>query len=149
MLYGAAYTEWFAEEAKRIYGDIIPPFASDRRLLVIKQPVGVAALITPWNFPVAMMLRKIAPALAAGCTTVVKPSEESPLSILKLAKVGVCLSVYRCVCLAIRLCAWVCGEGGREGEGERERERGGGGRGERERGGGGGGGERKRRREKF
>lgn len=88
VLYGAAYTEWFAEEAKRIYGDVIPPFVNDRRLLVIKQPVGVAALVTPWNFPVAMMLRKVAPALAAGCTTVVKPSDESPLSVLELAKLS-------------------------------------------------------------
>ena len=86
--YGASFIEWFAEEAKRTYGDIVPTTAKDRRLLVIKQPVGVAALITPWNFPNAMVTRKAAPALAAGCTTVVKPSEETPFSTLALAEVS-------------------------------------------------------------
>lgn len=85
--YGASFVEWFAEEAKRVYGDIVPTSAKDRRLLVIKQPVGVAALITPWNFPSAMVTRKAAPALAAGCTTVIKPSEETPFSTLALAEV--------------------------------------------------------------
>eukprot|EP00731_Ephydatia_muelleri_P003822 Em0001g3822a len=86
--YGASFVEWFAEEAKRVYGDIVPTSAKDRRLLVIKQPVGVAALITPWNFPSAMVTRKAAPALAAGCTTVIKPSEETPFSTLALAELA-------------------------------------------------------------
>ncbi len=85
IVYGANYIEWFAEEAKRIDGDIIPPPANDRRLLVIKQPVGVVAAITPWNFPNAMITRKAAPALAAGCTVVLKPARETPLSALALA----------------------------------------------------------------
>ena len=92
VLYGASYLEWFSEEAKRIYGDIIPPTARNKRILVVKQPVGVAALITPWNFPCALITRKAAPALAAGCTVVVKPSEETPLSALALAEV--CQSVW-------------------------------------------------------
>ncbi len=82
--YGASFIEWFAEEAKRMYGDIIPS-PSDRRLVTIKQPVGVVAAITPWNFPNAMITRKAAPALAAGCTIVVKPARETPLSALALA----------------------------------------------------------------
>ncbi|UJW87293.1 NAD-dependent succinate-semialdehyde dehydrogenase [Devosia sp. SL43] len=85
ILYGAAYIEWFAEEAKRIYGDIIPGHQRDKRLLVLKQPVGVVAAITPWNFPNAMIARKLAPALAAGCTIVAKPAAETPLSALALA----------------------------------------------------------------
>ncbi len=80
IAYGANYIEWFAEEAKRIYGDTIPQPANDKRLLVIKQPVGVVACITPWNFPNAMLTRKIAPALAAGCTVVCKPANATPLS---------------------------------------------------------------------
>jgi succinate-semialdehyde dehydrogenase/glutarate-semialdehyde dehydrogenase len=72
---GAAYTEWFAEEAKRIYGDVIPTVGNDRRLVVIKEPVGVCAAITPWNFPSSMITRKVSPALAAGCTVVIKPAE--------------------------------------------------------------------------
>ncbi len=80
IAYGASYIEWFAEEGKRIYGDIIPHVASDKRLVVIKQPVGVVACITPWNFPNAMLTRKIAPALAAGCTVVCKPANATPLS---------------------------------------------------------------------
>ena len=86
--YAAAFSEWFAEEAKRIYGDIIPSPAKNKRLLVIKQPVGVAALITPWNFPLAMITRKACAALAAGCTVVVKPSEETPFSALAVAEVS-------------------------------------------------------------
>jgi len=78
--YGASYIEWFAEEAKRIYGDTIPEPAKDKRIVVIKQPVGVVACITPWNFPNAMLTRKIAPALAAGCTVVCKPANATPLS---------------------------------------------------------------------
>ena len=83
--YGATFIEWFAEEGKRAYGDIIPPHIAGLRLLVTKQPVGVVAAITPWNFPNAMITRKVAPALAAGCTVVLKPSEETPLSALALA----------------------------------------------------------------
>jgi len=88
IAYGAAYIEWFAEEAKRIYGDTIPQPANDRRLLCIKQPIGVVACITPWNFPNAMLTRKIAPALAAGCTVVCKPASETPLSALALAELA-------------------------------------------------------------
>jgi succinate-semialdehyde dehydrogenase/glutarate-semialdehyde dehydrogenase len=80
IAYGASYIEWFAEEAKRIYGDTIPHPSNDKRIVVIKQPVGVVACITPWNFPNAMLTRKIAPALAAGCTVVCKPANETPLS---------------------------------------------------------------------
>ena len=82
VAYGAAFIKWFAEEGKRTYGDVIPPHTEDRRLVVIKQPVGVVAAITPWNFPLAMITRKVAPALAAGCTVVIKPSYESPLTAL-------------------------------------------------------------------
>lgn len=85
ILYGASYIEWFAEEAKRVYGDVIPGHQSDKRLMVIKQAVGVVGAITPWNFPSAMLTRKIAPALAAGCTIVAKPAESTPLSALALA----------------------------------------------------------------
>jgi succinate-semialdehyde dehydrogenase / glutarate-semialdehyde dehydrogenase len=87
--YGASFIEWFAEEGKRAYGDIIPPHQPGVRLLVTKQPVGVVAAITPWNFPNAMITRKVAPALAAGCTVVLKPSEETPLSALALAELAV------------------------------------------------------------
>lgn len=86
--YGASFIEWFAEEGKRAYGDIIPSPVNGQRLLVVKQPVGVVAAITPWNFPNAMITRKVAPALAAGCTAVVKPSEETPLSALALAELA-------------------------------------------------------------
>ncbi|MCZ4060790.1 NAD-dependent succinate-semialdehyde dehydrogenase [Pantoea sp. LMR881] len=85
VLYGASFVKWFAEEARRIYGDTIPAPTHDRRILVLKQPVGVAAAITPWNFPIAMITRKVAPALAAGCPVIVKPSELTPLSALALA----------------------------------------------------------------
>jgi succinate-semialdehyde dehydrogenase/glutarate-semialdehyde dehydrogenase len=85
IAYGASYIEWFSEEAKRIYGDVIAPPSVDQRILVIKQPVGVVATITPWNFPCAMLARKIAPALAAGCAVVAKPAAETPLSALALA----------------------------------------------------------------
>lgn len=85
ILYGASYIEWFAEEAKRIYGDIIPSNNSTQRLLTIKQPIGVVAAITPWNFPNAMITRKVAPALAAGCAVIIKPAEATPLSALALA----------------------------------------------------------------
>jgi succinate-semialdehyde dehydrogenase/glutarate-semialdehyde dehydrogenase len=88
IAYGASFIEWFAEEAKRVYGDIIPHDKQGRRLLVIKQPIGVVAAITPWNFPNAMITRKVGPALAAGCTVVVKPASETPLSALALAALG-------------------------------------------------------------
>ncbi len=88
IAYGASYIEWFAEESKRIYGDVIPYPSSDKRLIVIKQPIGVVAAITPWNFPNAMLTRKIAPALAAGCTVVCKPANATPLSALALAKLA-------------------------------------------------------------
>jgi len=86
--YGASFVEWFAEEAKRVYGDTIPGHKRDIRITTIKQPVGVVAAITPWNFPNAMITRKVAPALAAGCTVVIKPSELTPLSALALAKLA-------------------------------------------------------------
>ncbi len=86
--YGASFVDWFAEEAKRIYGDIISANEPDKRIIVLKQPVGVVAAITPWNFPIAMITRKVAPALAAGCTVVLKPSEDTPLSALALAYLG-------------------------------------------------------------
>lgn len=85
IAYAASYIEWFAEEAKRVYGDTLPAPGIDRRLVVIKQPIGVCAAITPWNFPAAMITRKVGPALAAGCTIVVKPAAETPFSALALA----------------------------------------------------------------
>ncbi|RXZ42000.1 NAD-dependent succinate-semialdehyde dehydrogenase [Crenobacter cavernae] len=85
IAYGASYIEWFAEEAKRVYGDTIPAPQADRRLVVIKQPIGVAAAITPWNFPNAMITRKAAPAFAAGCAMVLRPASQTPLSALALA----------------------------------------------------------------
>ncbi|HTH17754.1 MAG TPA: NAD-dependent succinate-semialdehyde dehydrogenase [Magnetospirillum sp.] len=85
VIYGAAFIEWYAEEAKRAYGDIIPENAPNRRILATKEPIGVVAAITPWNFPNAMITRKCAPALAAGCTVVIKPGEDTPLSALALA----------------------------------------------------------------
>lgn len=85
VAYGASYVEWFGEEAKRVYGDVIPAPSPDKRIVCIKQPVGVVAAITPWNFPIAMITRKAAPALAAGCTIVIKPASETPLSALALA----------------------------------------------------------------
>ena len=87
-IYGASFVEWFAEEGKRIYGATIPTTDADKRLLVLKQPIGVCAAITPWNFPIAMITRKIAPALSAGCTVVVKPAEQTPLSALALAELA-------------------------------------------------------------
>src|SRR2546429_995360 len=85
---GAGYCEWFAEEAKRVYGDVIPTIGNDRRLVVIKQAVGVCAAITPWNFPTSMITRKVSPALAAGCTVVIKPAEATPYSALALAELA-------------------------------------------------------------
>lgn len=88
VAYGASFAEWFAEEAKRTYGDHIPSPAPNSRLITILQPVGVVAAVTPWNFPVAMITRKIAPALAAGCTVVLKPAEDTPLCALALAQLA-------------------------------------------------------------
>ena len=88
IAYGASYIEWFAEEAKRVYGDTIPAPDNSKRLVCIKQPVGVVACITPWNFPNAMLTRKIAPALAAGCTVVCKPANATPLSALAIAELA-------------------------------------------------------------
>src|SRR3546814_6034704 len=85
IAYAASFIEWFAEEGRRVYGDVIPSHASDKRIVVLKQPVGVVAAITPWNFPSAMITRKIAPALAAGCAVVLKPASETPFSALALA----------------------------------------------------------------
>lgn len=88
IAYGASFIEWFAEEAKRVYGDIIPSNRTDTRLMAMKQPIGVVTAITPWNFPCAMITRKAAPALAAGCSIVIKPALETPLSALALAELA-------------------------------------------------------------
>ncbi len=88
IAYGANYIEWFAEEGKRVYGDTIPQPSNDKRIVCIKQPVGVVACITPWNFPNAMLTRKIAPALAAGCTVVCKPANATPLSAYALVELA-------------------------------------------------------------
>ena len=88
IVYAASFVEWFAEEGKRIYGDTVPQTQADKRFLVIKQPIGVCAAITPWNFPAAMITRKVAPALAAGCVVVLKPAEQTPFSALALAELG-------------------------------------------------------------
>jgi succinate-semialdehyde dehydrogenase/glutarate-semialdehyde dehydrogenase len=88
IAYAASFVKWFAEEAKRIYGDVIPSPQPDRRIVVIKQPIGVVACITPWNFPAAMVTRKAAPALAAGCTVILKPAEQTPLTALALASLA-------------------------------------------------------------
>ena len=88
ILYAASFIEWFGEEAKRLYGDIIPGHQGDKRILVLRQPVGVVAAITPWNFPSAMITRKAGPALAAGCTLVCKPATQTPYSALALAELG-------------------------------------------------------------
>jgi succinate-semialdehyde dehydrogenase/glutarate-semialdehyde dehydrogenase len=88
IAYAASFVEWFAEEAKRVYGDVIPGHQADKRILVLRQPVGVVAAITPWNFPAAMITRKVAPALAAGCTVVCKPATQTPFSALALAELA-------------------------------------------------------------
>src|SRR6185437_10310290 len=88
IAYGASFIEWFAEEAKRVYGDTIPSPWADKRVVVIKQPIGVAALITPWNFPNAMITRKAGPALASGCPVVIKPAGQTPYSALAMAELG-------------------------------------------------------------
>ena len=95
IVYGASFIEWFAEEAKRVYGDTIPATAADRRIVVIKQPIGVVAAITPWNFPNAMITRKCGPALAAGCCVVVKPASQTPYSALALAELGMRAGIPR------------------------------------------------------
>lgn len=101
VAYGASFIKWFAEEGKRAYGDVIPAQATNRRIVVIKQPIGVIAAITPWNFPLAMITRKVGPALAAGCTVVVRPTYESPLTALALAhlaeKAGFPKGVYNVI----------------------------------------------------
>jgi succinate-semialdehyde dehydrogenase/glutarate-semialdehyde dehydrogenase len=88
ITYAASFIEWFAEEAKRIYGDVIPPHQADKRIVVVKQPVGVCGAITPWNFPAAMITRKVGPALAAGCTIVVKPATQTPYSAFAMAELA-------------------------------------------------------------
>ncbi len=101
VLYGASYVEWFAEEAKRVYGDVIPGHQPDKRIIVLKQPVGVVGSITPWNFPNAMIARKVAPALAVGCSFVARPAELTPLSALAMAvlaeRAGVPAGVFNVV----------------------------------------------------
>lgn len=101
IAYAANFIEWFAEEGKRVYGDVIPSHAADKRIVVMKQPIGVCAAITPWNFPAAMITRKIGPALAAGCSIVVKPAEHTPLSALALCvlaeEAGVPAGVLSCI----------------------------------------------------
>jgi succinate-semialdehyde dehydrogenase / glutarate-semialdehyde dehydrogenase len=101
VAYGGAFIEWFAEEGRRAYGDMIPTHAAGKRILTVKQPVGTCAAITPWNFPIAMIARKVGPALAAGCSIVVKPAEATPLSALALEalaqKAGVPVNVFRVV----------------------------------------------------
>ena len=117
IAYGASYLQWFAEEAKRLYGDTIPAPSNDKRIIVQRQPVGVVAAITPWNFPNAMLARKLAPALAAGCTVVAKPAAETPLSALALAQLAQQRGAmrqppahprnYRSCCLIVRMTARV------------------------------------------
>jgi succinate-semialdehyde dehydrogenase/glutarate-semialdehyde dehydrogenase len=101
IAYGASFIEWFSEEAKRIYGDVIPENVKGRRILVTKEPIGVVGAITPWNFPNSMITRKCAPALAAGCTVVIKPASETPLSALALgelaARAGIPAGVFNVV----------------------------------------------------
>jgi succinate-semialdehyde dehydrogenase/glutarate-semialdehyde dehydrogenase len=88
VAYAASFIEWFAEEGKRLYGDLIPGHQADKRILVLRQPIGVVAAITPWNFPAAMITRKAGPALAAGCTFVCKPAMQTPYSALAMAELG-------------------------------------------------------------
>ena len=101
VTYGASFIEWFAEEAKRVNGEVLPQFDNNRRLLVLKQAIGVCAAITPWNFPLAMITRKVAPALAAGCTVVIKPAELTPLTALAAAELAVRAGIPSCEKLAI------------------------------------------------
>ena len=101
VVYAASFLEWFAEEAKRAYGDVIPSHKADARIIVVKEAIGVVAAITPWNFPLAMVTRKVGPALAAGCTMILKPSEETPLSAFALAvlaeQAGIAAGVFNIV----------------------------------------------------
>src|SRR5271155_892223 len=101
IAYAAAFIEWFGEEGKRVYGDTIPAHAADKRIVVTKEPIGVCAAITPWNFPAAMITRKAGPALAAGCTMVLKPATATPFSALALCELaeraGVPKGVFSCV----------------------------------------------------
>lgn len=100
VAYGASFIEWFAEEAKRVYGETIPATKTGQRLMVIREPIGVVAAITPWNFPLAMITRKVAPALAAGCSVVLKPAQETPLTALRLAELAYEAGVPRdCFCV--------------------------------------------------
>ena len=89
VAYGASFVEWFAEEAKRVNGETLPQFDNNRRLMVLRQPIGVCAAITPWNFPLAMITRKVSPALAAGCTVIIKPAELTPLTALAAAELAI------------------------------------------------------------
>ena len=95
VAYGASFVEWFAEEAKRVYGETIPHFKQGGRLVVLKQPIGVVGAITPWNFPLAMITRKVSPAIAVGCTVVIKPAPDTPLSALALGGAGASRQVSR------------------------------------------------------
>ena len=88
VIYGASFIEWFAEEARRVYGETVPTTDNNKRYLVVRQPIGVCAAITPWNFPIAMITRKVAPALAAGCPVIIKPAEQTPLSALAVAELA-------------------------------------------------------------
>src|SRR5690606_364365 len=88
VMYANSFLSWFAEEAKRVYGQTVPASSPNKRILVLKQPVGVVAAITPWNFPAAMITRKVGPAIAAGCTVVVKPSEFTPFTAYKLIELA-------------------------------------------------------------
>ncbi|HWG79167.1 MAG TPA: aldehyde dehydrogenase family protein, partial [Stellaceae bacterium] len=101
IVYAASFIEWFGEEGKRVYGDTIPGHMRDKRIVVLKQPIGVCAAITPWNFPSAMITRKMGPALASGCTMVVKPATQTPFSALALCELaeraGVPKGVFSCV----------------------------------------------------
>ena len=119
IAYGASFIEWFAEEGKRIYGDTIPAQAADRRILVLKQPIGVCAAVTPWNFPNAMITRKAGPALAAGCTMVIKPASMTPYSALALCELAERAGIPKgviiahtptgCLITRMRLSAWCVG----------------------------------------
>lgn len=111
IAYAASYIEWFAEEGKRVYGDIIPSHQPDKRLLTLKQPIGVTAAITPWNFPTAMITRKAGPALAAGCTMVIKPASQTPFSALAMAALAELAGIPRGVLSVVTGSA---GEVGRE-----------------------------------
>ncbi len=101
VVYGASFIKWFAEEAKRTYGDTIPAPAMGKRLMTTKQPIGVTAAITPWNFPIAMITRKVAPALAAGCSCIVKPANQTPLSLTPLQNLRIKLAFPKICCLSL------------------------------------------------